>query len=302
MAYDPFAGVPAFVAAAERRSFREAAEALGLTPAAISKAISRLEAELGVRLLDHTTRKVEPTSEGKLYLEHCQKALEQIRTARDRVEQARDVAEGELVVALPFILGPTLVELLPEFMRRYPGLRLRLNLSDRISRLVDERIDVALRIGRLDDTTAVARKLMDTNWVTVACPKYLAGRTPPQVPQHLEEHECIVYRSPRGFNVEWSFRTRPHSNEVRTFDVVPRMIVDEGTLLVSAVQSGCGIAQVFTFMVRDAVRTGTLMALLTEYAPQGPPLHALFKPGHHLDPKVRAFVDFCVEKFSALGA
>lgn len=298
MESDPFAGVPAFVAAAERKSFRDAAADLGITSAAISKSVSRLEDELGVRLLDRTTRRVEPTAEGRLYLEYCKQALAQMRTARDRVEQARATAAGELVIALPFILGPSVMDLLPEFNQRYPALSVRLTLSDRPSKLVDEKIDVALRIGQLDATTTVARKLSTTRWITVASPAYLSKRGQPHTPADLSDHDCIVYRSPRGFDVDWEFFARPGSTDTKTFTPSARITVDQGQLMVDGARAGAGIAHVFTFMVQDELKSGALVPLLVEFAPEGPPLHALFKPGHQDDAKVRAFVDFAVEKFS----
>lgn len=295
---DPFLGVPAFVAVAERKSFREAAADLGLTSAAVSKSVSRLEEELGVRLLDRTTRRVEPTAEGRLYLDYCRTALTHMRTARDRVEHARATAEGKLVIALPFVLGPSLTSLLPEFTLRYPGLEVRLTLSDRPSKLVDEQIDVALRIGKLDDTSEIARKLTDTQWVTIASPAYLKRRGQPHTPADLSEHDCIVYRSPRGFEVDWEFLDKPGGGDVRTQTPPARIIVDQGQLLVDAARAGAGISRVFSFMVQDDLGTGALVPLLAEYSPPGPPLHALFKPGQQDIAKVRAFIDFAVEKFA----
>lgn len=296
---DPFQGVQAFAAVAEARSFKAAAERLGVTSAAVSKAVARLEQELGVRLLDRTTRRVEPTAEGALYLEHCREALAQIRVGRERVEQARSVAEGELCVALPFILGPWLVARLPSFCARYPALQLRLRLGDRFSRLVDEHIDVAVRVGKLADSTDIARKLGDTRWLTVASPAYLARRGTPRRPEDLDDHDCLVFQSPQGLEVGWQFLERPRARASRRFEPPARVVLDQGELFVDAALAGLGVAQVLACMIDDELATGRLVEVLGEHACDGPPIHALCKPGQQGVAKVRAALDFLVEQFPA---
>ncbi|HLT38421.1 MAG TPA: LysR family transcriptional regulator [Enhygromyxa sp.] len=293
---EPFSGVLSFTAVAEARSFKLAAERLGVSSAAVSKAVARLEHELGVRLLDRTTRRVEPTAEGALYLEHCRGALEQLRLGRERLEQTRSVAAGELTVALPFILGRHLVARLPRFSARYPQVRVALRLSDRISRLVDEQIDVAIRIGALADSTAIARKLGETRWVTVAAPAYLARRGTPQRPEQLIDHDCVVFHSPRGVEVGWQFVDGPRSRQGREWRVSARINLDQGQLLVDAAVAGLGIVQVFSYMVSDELERGELVEVLGEHACAGPPIHALCKPGQQGVAKVRALLDFLVEQ------
>ncbi len=300
---DPFAGIQAFVAVAERSSFRQAAEQLGLTPAGVSKAVARLEEELGVRLFDRTTRRVEPTAAGQVFLDHCRAALGSIHTGRELLAEAQKVARGELTIALPFILGPHLIERLPEFCARYPALRLQLRLSDRLSRLVDEHIDVAIRIGALSDSSVIARKLTDTRWVTVAAPSYLARRGTPRRPEELAEHDCLVFRGPRGTAVDWSFRARPARArtgkpvELREHPLIGRVQIDQGDLLINAAEAGLGVAQVLEFMVVEPLREGRLVALLDDWAAPGPAIHVLCKPGQQKVPKVRALIDYLVDRW-----
>lgn len=202
---DPFAGIVPFVYTARDRSFRRAAERLGITPAAVSKAIQRLEEEIGVQLFHRTTRRVSLSPEGEIFLARCQEAMAQVHAGRELIAMAQRDPVGELTVSLPFILGRALVARLPRFLGRYPALELHLRLSDRLSRLVEEGVDVAIRMGELDDSSLVARRVMRTRWATVAAPAYLAQHGTPARPRDLAGHNCIKFRSPRGVEVEWSF-------------------------------------------------------------------------------------------------
>ncbi len=301
MRMDPFTGVPAFVAVAEQKSFTKAAAVLGVTPAAVSQAVARLEDDLEIKLLDRTTRTVELSGEGRLYLEYCRAALSQIQTGRDVVEQARQATEGEIVVALPYILGRFVVDALAGFLARYPGLKVRLAFSDRISRLVDEHIDVAIRIGTLDDSTAIAKRLASTEWVLLGSPEYLERRGTPKTPSDLSDHDCIVYRSPRGYEVDWEVRKRPGSEETTTAKRTARLVLDQGQLIPDAVLAGSGLGMVFSFMVRSELKTGRFVPLLSSYMPKGPPIHALLKPGSQNTAKIRVFVDYLEAAFRAIA-
>lgn len=300
MRSDPFSGVPAFVAVADHQSFTKAAASLGVTPAAVSQAVARLEEDLNTKLLDRTTRSVELTGEGRLYLLYCQEALSQIQTGRDMVEQARQATTGEIVVALPFILGKVIVSILPEFLERYPKLNVRLVFSDQISRLVEEHIDIAVRVGHLSDSTAVAKKLADTDWVLLGSPAYLSARGAPKVPDDLREHDCVVYRSPRGYEVEWQLLRRPGSTETMTAARGTRLVLDQGPLILDAIAAGAGIGMVFGFMLGERLKNGEFVPLLHSYMPPGPPIHALVKPGSQNTAKIRVFLDYLDQEFRRL--
>jgi DNA-binding transcriptional LysR family regulator len=297
---DPFSGVPAFVAVAELKSFTKAAASLGVTPAAVSQAVGKLEGDLDTKLLDRTTRSVELTGEGRLYLEYCRSALSQIQTGRDVVEQARQATEGLLVVSLPFVLGKLIAGMLPAFLERYPRLDVRLAVSDRLSRLVEEHIDVAVRVGHLADSTVVAKKLADTDWALIGAPAYLSARGTPKKPSDLEEHNCIVYRSPRGHEVEWTLQKRPGSAETITAQRKARLVLDQGPLIVEAVRAGAGIGMVFSFMLGVGASGSEFVRLLEGYMPPGPPIHALVKPGSQNTAKIRVFLDYLEQEFRRL--
>ncbi len=297
---DLFDGIIPFVHAAEERSFRRAAERLGVTPAAISKAVQRLEARLGVRLLERTTRQVRLTDEGALYVARCREAMRQVEAGRESIARARGVPRGELTVSLPFVLGASLLRLLPRFTALYPGLQVHLRLSDRRSRLVDERVDVAIRVGELKDAALIARRILSTRWVTVAAPAYLSRRGAPERPEVLADHECLTFRSPRGKLVPWTFRGE--DGGVRTLTVSGSVDVDQGELLVTGALAGLGIAQAFSFMTEEHIQGGRLLEVLRPFAAEGPAIHALFLPSQRSSPKVRAFVDFLVESLAGADA
>lgn len=294
---DTFSGLEAFVLASDEKSFSRGAERLGVSPAAISKAISRLEDDLGVKLLDRTTRKVALTGEGEIYLEHCRVALAEVSRGRQRVEQARSVPEGTLVVAVPTALGNSLVRRLPEFVAAYPALRLRLVFSDRVSPHLDEQTDIALRVGSAVRASADATELCQLRWATVGSRGYLSSRGEPQCPADLLEHECLVYRSPQGSEVGWTFLEQPSRGETRTVSPPARLSFDDPSFLLEAALSGLGVAQVFSHMVDRELGSGVLIEVMRSYAAPSVALSALSKPGHASIAKVRAFLDFIREQY-----
>lgn len=296
---DPFDGLLPFVHTARARSFRVAAEQLGVTPAAVSKAVKRLEASLGVTLLHRTTRTVSLSEDGARYLAHCEHALAHVQAARDELEAARSVPSGELTVTLSHVLGPFLVARLPRLRARYPALRLDLRLTDRRSRLVDDRIDVALRVGPLTDSALVARKLLSPRWTTVAAPDYLARHGTPDDPEALAGHACLRFRGPRGKTIAWTFAGE--DGRLRSVAVPGTLDLDQGPLLVDAATAALGIAQVFDFMAREPLRQGRLVAVLEDFAAPGPEVFALVLPARRRAPKVRAFLDFAAEVFGRPG-
>ena len=198
-------------------------------------------------------------------------------------------------MALPFILGPWLLRRLPAFTARYPGLRVQLRFGDRLTRLVDDHIDVAIRVGKLRDSSVLARKLADSRWRTVAAPAYLDRRGIPRKPAQLDEHDCLVFRSPRGVEVPWEFLEHPGSQRSTTHMPPARIVLDQGELFVAGAIAGLGIAQVLECMVDAELRSGQLVEVLGDHACAGPPIHALCKPGQRKVAKVRAMLDFLAQ-------
>ncbi|HYO71624.1 MAG TPA: LysR family transcriptional regulator [Archangium sp.] len=292
---DLFAGILPFVHVAQERSFRRAAERLGVSTAAVSKAVQKLETDLGVRLLERTSRQVALTSEGEAFLERAREAVAQVHAARELVAQAQSAPRGPLTVTLPYILGPLLLPRLARLQARHPGLTLHVRLGDRLRRLVDEQIDVALRIGELEDSSLVGQLLLRTRWVTLASPAYLARHGTPQHPEALVDHQCLKFILPRGAAREWVFRREPGgpAGTVRTGGTID---VDHGPALLDLAAAGAGLCQVLDFMLDERVRDGRLVEVLASHAAQGPPVHALCVPGRQSVPRVRALLQLLVEE------
>ncbi|XXF75392.1 LysR family transcriptional regulator [Myxococcaceae bacterium GXIMD 01537] len=290
-----FAGILPFVHVAEERSFRKAAERLGLTTAAVSKAVQRLEADVGVRLLERTSRQVALTAEGAAFLERAREAVAQVRAAREGAAQAQRAPRGPLTVTLPHILAPLVLPRLARLQARHPALTLHVRMSDRYSRLVDENIDVALRIGELEDSSLVAQRLLRTRWVTLASPGYLARHGTPTHPDELEHHQCLKFVGPRGTVREWVYRDGPGGapREVRTRGAID---VDHGPALLDLAVAGAGIVHAPDFMMDERARDGRLVELLRDYSAEGPPVHALVVPGRQSVPRVRALLQILTEE------
>lgn len=292
---DLFAGILPFVHVAEERSFRRAAERLGVTTAAVSKAVQRLEAELGVRLLERTSRQVALTPEGEAFLDRAREAVAQVRAARDVAAQAQRAPRGPLTVTLPYILGPLVLPRLARLQARHPALSVHVRMSDRFTRLIDENIDVALRIGELEDSSLVAQRLMRTRWVTLGAPAYLARHGTPGHPDELERHACMKFVSPRGTLQDWVFRREP-GGPARVVRTGPAMDVDHGPAILDLATAGAGLCQGLDFMVDERVRDGRLVEILRDYAADGPPVHAVCAPGRQATPRVRALLKLLVEE------
>lgn len=292
---DLFQGILPFVHTAEERSFRRAAERLGVTPAAVSKAVAKLEDDLGVRLLNRTSRRVALTPEGALFLERCREAVAHLKAGREAVAEAQRTPKGSLAVTLPFILGRLVVPSLAKLSSRYPALSFRLKLTDRFSKLVDDSIDVAVRIGDLEDSSLVSRRLRRTRWVTLASPAYLARHGAPKTPGDLEDHNCLKFLAPRGKTHEWSFQDGAQSR-ASVAKTSGNLEIDQGELLLDAAVAGMGLCHVLDFMVTDLVREAKLVEVLSDYAAEGPAIRALCLPGRKSSPKVRALLDFLAEE------
>ncbi len=288
MATDLFAGVMPFIHTAEEHSFGRAAARLGVSTAAVSKAIARLEASLGVALLERSSRRVSLTAAGELYLARCREAVEQLRAGRELVATAHRAVEGVLRVSISPVFGTLLVGELTRLAARHPQLSFELRVTDERSRLLEDDVDVAVRMGPLESSALVARALRTPRWVTAAAPSYLARRGVPRRPEDLREHAGLVFLGPRGKPQPWSFR---QPGGARLSDTPPALLrLDKGDLLVDAAMAGLGVCQVLDFMTSAPLADGRLVEVLAEYATDGPVVHALCLPRRHRTAKVRAFL------------
>ncbi len=287
---DPFAGVLPFFATAEAKSFRAAARRLGVTPSSVSKSIAKLEQELGVRLLRRTSRSVATTSEGEAFLSRCRVAIEEMQAGREAVSRSATSPRGVLAVSMPQALGRlVVVPALPALLERHPHLSLELTLTDRFVRFTEEKIDVALRIGRLREESLIARQLRPVRWVTVASPAYLARRGTPRKPEDLLSHEALAFVLPDGTRQAWRFTV---GGRAVTLDPRAALAGDDGMALVSAAVAGLGVVQAHDYMARAEIARGELVQVLADCAAPGPEISIVYAGRHDRSARVRAFVDF----------
>lgn len=287
---DFFRAISVFAQVADARSFHRAAAELGISAAATSKAVSRLEAELGVTLMVRTSRSVSLTPEGELFLARGREALDAVQAGRDLVTQSQKVAQGEVTIGFPPVLARLVVPALARLGARHPRLSFRLSVTDRVVRLVEERVDVAVRMGELPDSSLMARALSTPRWVTLAAPAYLARHGTPARPEDLASHNCLAFVTPRGKAQSWWFSASRHALPA---PLHPRgtLEVDHADSLLVAAAAGMGICQVLDFMIDAQVRDGELVEVLADHAVEGPPIHALCAPRRQHAPKVRAVLD-----------
>jgi len=293
---DKFEDLQAFVAVVEAGSFTAAADRLDTTKSAVSRRVSALEERLGVQLLRRTTRVTNLTDSGKSFYEHSARILADLDEAEAAVQQAHGELRGTLKVALPLSFGVRhMCKPIAAFTRMHPRIRFELNLNDRRIDLIEEGVDLALRIGRLDDSSLIARRLFDVRTVVCAAPRYLHAHGTPGTPEELREHDCLVYSNlPEPGRWRWTDSDGgQHSVEVKVV-----MQASSGDFIANAAAHGLGIAIQPTFLASEAIRHGNLVPILTDVQWPVSPAWAVYPPTRHLNYRVRAFIDFLVERFS----
>jgi DNA-binding transcriptional LysR family regulator len=286
----------AFVRVVDAKGFSAAAPELGLTPSAVSKLVTRLEARLGVRLLQRTTRALSLTADGEAFYAAARRIVGEIDALEAEIGERRGTPHGLLRVTTSLAFAThQLAPVLGEFLARHPAIQLELMPTDRVVDMVEEAVDVAIRIGRLADSSFLARKIGEDVRVTCAAPAYLARHPAPQRPEDLARHNCIVSRDRAHLN-RWPFRI---GGEVREMEVGGRLAVSEGEAQMRLALQGLGIVRLTRLTVAGAIKRGELVALLQDYSAEEPvPIHALYPHRKHLASKVSAFVDFILEKFT----
>jgi LysR family transcriptional regulator for bpeEF and oprC len=283
--------IPLFISVGESPNLTAAGERLGLTGSAVSKAVTRLEEELGQRLIHRTTRKIRLTEEGLAFLERCRHILNEVAEAEAEVAHTRATPHGRLRVQMPIGFGRIVVApALGEFTKRYPELVLDVEMSDRIVDIATEGKDAALHIGEVRDSRVIARKLCALRFVTCASPEYLARHGEPQIPEDLERHRCLGYFIPQaGHYRDWNFE---RAGQRIAMGVSGCLNVNNAESILDAAVAGAGIAHMATFVAAEAVRQGKLKIVLREFASVGPDVSVLYLPNKHMSPRIRALVDF----------
>lgn len=291
--------IATLVAAVEHGGFSAAARALGVTPSAVSKTMTRLEDRLGVRLLNRTTRRLTPTAEGETLIARGRHILAELDEAELEVTRARSAPRGLLRLHTLVAFGlHSLPAVLPEFLQRYPEVRVELFVSDRLVDLVEEGGDLAVRSGRLADSTLVARHICDSERTICAAPAYLKRFGTPRRPEDLLRHNCIVISGYTQLR-RWPFDDPQAPDGIRTLEVGGNVAADNAENVLQMALLGLGIVRLGDLVTAEHVRAGRLVPVLVGHHHVEPlPLHAVYPQSRLRSPKVAAMVDFLIEKFA----
>jgi DNA-binding transcriptional LysR family regulator len=292
---DRMASMAAFTKVVGAGSFSAAAREMQVSQALVTKQIQELENWLGARLLNRTTRRLSLTEVGTAFYERAARILEAVEEAKGAAGALQTVPRGRLRINAPISFGVLhLAPAVTEFLQRFPDVSVELLMNDRVVDLLEGEFDVGVRIGRLRDSSLIARKIAPIRLAVCAAPDYLARRGVPKAPEDLAKHDCLEYTyfESRG---EWRL-LNPEGEEI----VVPvsgRYLANSADVLRITAIAGGGIILCPTFIVGEDLRSGRLVRLLPDYPPPEQALHALYPPGRHLSAKVRSFVDFLVARF-----
>ncbi|NUW70034.1 LysR family transcriptional regulator [Vibrio coralliilyticus] len=291
-----YSSIPVFVAVVESGSFSTAAEKLHITKSAVSKRINQLEDELGIRLLNRTTRKLSLTEAGQRYYDYVAQSLSLAQQGIDAVTELQGKPTGKLKITAPMSFGVLHVApLVAEFLALYPDLEIDLQLEDQMVDLVQDGFDLGIRIGHLPLSNLVAKRLANCRSMLCASQSYLDEHGEPEKPSDLSLHNCLRYAYFRGGS-EWTFEspTGPVS-------VVPKgkLVVNNSEAIRRALLEGLGIGQLPTFIVAKDIAAGKLKPIMTAYTLPSHSVYAVFPERKHLPLKVRVFVDFIAEKFGS---
>jgi DNA-binding transcriptional LysR family regulator len=284
-----------FVAVLDEGSLSNAARKLGKSPAAVSRAVTDLEQRIGIELLHRTTRSIRPSDAGERYAAACRAILAALEDADATAAGEHAAPRGTLTITAPVAAGELVMRpLIDEFMTTFPAVCVRLLLIDRMSNLIDEGFDLALRIAHLPDSSLTAVKLGDVRRVVAASPGYLARRGRPAVPADVAGHDIVAMTH---FGIDsWSFPPGPGSTATRVVQFQPRLVINSIRGAVASAMAGGGILRVFSYHIAEELASGTLELLLTDA--EGPPLpvHLITPQGRLQVPKARAFADFAVPR------
>ncbi|WP_193164269.1 LysR substrate-binding domain-containing protein [Microbulbifer hainanensis] len=281
-------GVNEFVAVAEAGGFTAAAGRLGISTAQVSRQVSALEGRLSTKLLYRTTRKVSLTETGQLYYQHCRQVLDALDEAERAVTDLQQVPRGKLRLTAPVTYGEvTLAPLVNDFALRYPELQVDMQLTNQKLDLVAEGYDLAIRLGRLEDSSMMARRLGSRTLYTCASPEYLSGHGEPHSLSELGQHNCL-----QGTLDQWRFQEGGQSKSVR---VGGSIRCNSGRALVDAALKGIGIVQLPDYYVHEYLEAGRLVSLLAYYRVDDDGIWGIYPQNRHLSPKVSMLLDYLGE-------
>jgi LysR family transcriptional regulator, regulator for bpeEF and oprC len=291
---DKLRAMEVFVRVVETGGITRAADSLQLPKATAATSIQKLEAALGVRLLNRTTRRVSVTPDGAAYYERCVAILAQIRETEESLTTQHATPRGRLRVDVPTLMARSVfVPALPRFFERYPDIELALASSERRADLIEEGVDCAVWSGEITEANVVARRVGFLYFATCAAPSYVAAHGKPTHPEDLVKHACINHFSPRtGKKAEWVF-----SRDGARIQTALRghVALEDENSYVAAAEAGLGIAQIPAFVLKEAMERGSLELVLGDWFPEPSPLYVVYAQHRHLSGKVRVFVDWVAE-------
>jgi LysR family transcriptional regulator for bpeEF and oprC len=287
---DKLRAMEVFVRVVETGAFTRAAESMDLPKATVATLVQKLEAALGVRLLNRTTRSVSVTPDGEAYYERCIAILGQIRETEEALTGQRSAPRGRLRVEVPTLMARSiLVPALPGFFASFPDIQLALSCKERRADLVEDGIDCAIWSGEIEESSLVARRVGFLYYATCAAPAYLAKHGQPAHPDDLRSHRRVNHLQGGGRAPDWFFSRGSERVQVSAGGHVA---IDDENSYVAAAEAGLGIAQVPAFVLKEAMERGTLDLVLPDWFPEPSPLHVVYPRHRQLSSRVRVFVDW----------
>ncbi len=290
---DRFHLMAVYVAVAEEESFAGGARRLGMSPPAVTRAIAALEKRLGVSLLTRTTRFVRATDAGQRYLEHARRILAEADEADEAVAGVNSAPRGQLAVTAPVLFGRMFVmPSIVDYLRHFPDMSISAVFLDRVVNLLEEGMDVGVRIGELPDSSMRAVTVGHVRRVVCAAPDYLKKHGVPRTPSELSKH-TVIAASPVSPSVDWKFADGKKTTSVK---LTPRLTVTNNEAAIVAAAQGFGLTRLLSYQVAAFLASGQLKAVLGDYEPPRLPIHVLHSEGRQASAKVRTFVDMLVER------
>ena len=288
-----------FVAAVESGSFSAASRKLDVPLPTVSRKVSELEAHLKTRLLLRSTRKLALTDAGTAYLAACRRILDEVANAERTAAGEYAAPRGDLVLTAPIVFGRLhVLPLVCDFLARFPEINVRLVLSDRNVQLVDDQIDLALRIGALPDSSLVATRVGAVNHVVCASPEFLAAHGTPKTPEDLQQLPCVTFDAISG-GPAWTFAS-PDGGRNHSINVRVRLSVNTAEAAVDAATAGVGVTRVLSYQAARAIEEGKLKRVLRKFEPDALAVSLVHAGQGHLPLKLRAFLDFAAPRLKAL--
>jgi DNA-binding transcriptional LysR family regulator len=294
---DRFVGMAVFAKVVDSASFAAAARHFAMSPAMVSKHVRTLEERLGVRLLNRTTRRVSATEVGQNYYERCLRILNELEEAEFAAGDLEAAPRGLLRVTTSVSFGARqLAPAIADYLVAYPDVSIELSLHDNYVDLLEQRIDLAIRLGQLSDSSLIARKLSSVDMVLCASPDYLEANGVPRKPRDIVKHNCLIYTyaAPRA----WTFVDQDGKPEV--VRISGRLLANSGDALLALALKDAGVMMVPDYLVGDDIRAGRLIRLLPEYTTQDIPVYAVYPHSRFLSAKTRTFIDFLASRFARL--